>query len=65
MKEYKVIVAYCTQRDYFVDNLTIKAANAHVAKAAASGLVWINEHAGKDRYIKIVDIAVEEKEDQK
>lgn len=60
LKDYKVSITYRTQRDYFFATLSVQAESFGRARLIALGRIFYAEHQGKDRYIKIVDIQVEE-----
>lgn len=60
MKKYRILVTYSTQRGYIKNAVTVEATDGNEAQIKACGIIWINEHVNKDRYIKIHDIVVVE-----
>lgn len=60
--KYRIDIIWETQRNRFKTAVKVEADDANDAQVKACGLLLINEHIKKDRYIKIVDMVVVENE---
>lgn len=60
--KYRVNITWTTQRNRFRTPVMVEADDANEAQIKACGLLLINEHIKKDRYIKIEDMVVVEEE---
>ena len=60
MKEFRVFIKYSTQRNMFYRDYTVTAEDRDEALARVLAFIWLNEHANKNRYLKLENYRVEE-----